>query len=241
MSPVSDSSHPELLVAAYGAGSRRLPQGGCSGASAEARPTATATASPENRNPRPPVRPPLGGPGLPPTPTPHVPPPARLGPSRSRGSGQDGGEARQRAGPPPGGGAGGRGAACAERRITGAPHSPASPTTAASRPPSVGAPLPRQRTGQGGCVQPPEPPGRTGRQRNRWAGAADGAATPPRQAPGAAARPTAPAPRWRCRRGWRGGPGLAEVSGARCKPPSAKMAAGEPQAKKLKLEQKQLR
>ncbi|XP_074881825.1 adenosine kinase isoform X3 [Buteo buteo] len=119
--------------------------------------------------------------------------------------------------------------------------------------PPAGAPRPRRRAGDGACLQALKPPGRAGGPAaHRLAGAAGGTASPPppRQAPGAAARLAAPAPRWLCRRGRRGGPGRAgpglaggraEASGARRTPPRAKMAAGEPQAKKLKLEQKQLR
>ncbi|XP_074881824.1 adenosine kinase isoform X2 [Buteo buteo] len=118
--------------------------------------------------------------------------------------------------------------------------------------PPAGAPRPRRRAGDGACLQALKPPGRAGGPAaHRLAGAAGGTASPPppRQAPGAAARLAAPAPRWLCRRGRRGGPGRAgpglaggraEASGARRTPPRAKMAAGEPQAKKLKLEQKQL-
>lgn len=109
--PCQAPASPEPLAAAYRAGyGQHLPYTD-STTTTEACLMATGVSprTTDTNAPRPSARP-----GLP-----HVPPPARRG--RSRGSGQDGGEARRRAGPPLGSGAGGRGAACAERRITARP------------------------------------------------------------------------------------------------------------------------
>uniref|UniRef100_A0A8C2TFE1 Adenosine kinase n=1 Tax=Coturnix japonica TaxID=93934 RepID=A0A8C2TFE1_COTJA len=153
----------------------------------------------------------------------------RRGASRSRGSGQDGGEARRRAGPPPGGDTGGRGAACAEWRITGTrrrhrtaflPLPPAAPGLEGGR--GTGAARGRSEDAGGrGGVAPGQ--GRAGAARSR-------------QAPSGPAAPRLPVAE--PREAKRGGPSRTEPNGTE---PSAKMAAGEPQAKKLKLEPKQLR
>uniref|UniRef100_A0A8C2TFM4 Adenosine kinase n=1 Tax=Coturnix japonica TaxID=93934 RepID=A0A8C2TFM4_COTJA len=152
----------------------------------------------------------------------------RRGASRSRGSGQDGGEARRRAGPPPGGDTGGRGAACAEWRITGTrrrhrtaflPLPPAAPGLEGGR--GTGAARGRSEDAGGrGGVAPGQ--GRAGAARSR-------------QAPSGPAAPRLPVAE--PREAKRGGPSRTEPNGTE---PSAKMAAGEPQAKKLKLEPKQL-
>lgn len=142
----------------------------------------------------------------------------RRGASRSRGSGQDGGEARRRAGPPPGGGAGGRGAACAERRITG---------TAAARPGLSPAPSAVLRR-PGASRRPPAAPGfEGGRGTGSAVGRSEdadwrGGVAPGQGRAGAARRGPVrrprgrplPASRWRCRAKRGGGTSRAEQSRA---------------------------